>query len=150
MPNVVVTNKNDEAYSRKFSGEPYEFKPGVPVTITDVAAAYLFGYGRDEAVRRKILVRNGWQQNGIDGDPFGPVHAMKRLQNFVFKAAPDDPVRPKPEKKLAPATKAAREAGGINAMSPGVDAGGNKITVRETLHLPGKTGPNSPARQPPA
>ena len=42
MPNVTVTNKNKEAYSRRFDGELYEFQPNVPVTITEDTAAYLF------------------------------------------------------------------------------------------------------------
>lgn len=146
MPNVAVTNKNDEPYARKFDGKLYEFPCGKEVTIPDYVAAYLFAYGKTDADRQKIVVRNGWQQNGNPGDPYGPEFAMKRLQKFIFKSAPDDAAVPKKAKVVVPGTlaapKAARAPGGINAMSDLVDESGNRkrdvgAVSRETIHLPG-------------
>lgn len=152
MPNVIVTNKNDDAYCRKFDGKLYEFEPGKAVTIPEAAAAYLFAYGKTDADRQRIVVRNGWQKNGIQTDPWGPKAAMKRLQNFVFNAAPEEPAAKKPEKKIAPSQL--KQPGGINAMSELADANGLRKPDAPrasggTLHLPGnKAAPAS--RLPPA
>lgn len=150
MPNVIVTNKNAEGYTRSFNGVSFTFPPGEPVTIPEAAAQYLFAYGKQQADRNKILVRNGWQRNGLKGDPFGPDAALKRLQSFVFKAAPDDEPRKKPEKKLAPATaemKAKREMTGINAVSPALQSTGGMVHhTSKTLHLPHK-GASAPMLQ---
>lgn len=149
MANVTVINKNGEAWSRRFDGTFYEFKPDVPVTLPEDAAAYLFAYGKTDAERQRIVVRNGWQKNGFPGDPSGPDMAMKRLQNFIFKAAPEDAPPPKKEKKVASGTVAAkapeRAPTGVGAMSDLADAGGNRVgTPRETIHLPGKRAPLAP------
>lgn len=153
MKNVVVTNKNTEAYSRKFDGKLYSFPTDEPVIVPEGAAGYLFGYGLGEADRARILIRNGWQKNGVSGDPFGPDTAMKRLQNFVFKSAPDDAPRLKPEKKIAPGTaeiKKNREMTGVNAVSPDLIATGGMVHNKggpATIHLPNK-GAKAPLLQP--
>lgn len=149
MGNVAVTNGNKEAYSRPFDGKVYTFKPDVPEIVSEDAAAYLFAYGKSDADRKKILIRNGWQKNGLAGDEFGPDKAMKRLQAFVFKAAPDDEKPAKPSKKLAPATvemlkeKEKRVPTGVNALTPGLEATGGMVHNKgnSTLHLPGKATP---------
>jgi hypothetical protein len=158
--NVSVTNKNDEDYARKFDGKLYEFPVGKAVVIPDVAAQYLFAYGQDDAARQKILVRNGWQKNGAPGlAEGGPIAAMKRLQNFVFKAAPDDEPRAKPSKvvtegvkQAVAAGKQARVPGGIGAISAHAKDDGRTILPRPaasgatggTIHLPGKAAPLAP------
>lgn len=157
MGTVVVTNKNEEAYARKWDGELFSFPPGDPVTIPEAAAMYLFGYGGTDAVRAQILVRNGWQRNGVDTDPFGPVFAMKKLRNFIFKKGPEDAPKAKPEKKLAPMhQQGKREPGGINAFSPNAKDDGKTIVMRDipklgesskTLKLPRKDGPLAPPAQ---
>lgn len=145
MGNVAVTNGNKEVYSRQFDGKLYTFKPDVPEIVSEDAAAYLFAYGKTDADRKKILIRNGWQKNGLPGDDFGPEKAMKRLQAFVFKAAPDDEKPAKPSKKLAPATvemlKEKRTPTGVNAVTPGLEATGGMVHNKggNTLHLPGKS-----------
>lgn len=158
--NVSVTNKNEEAYSRKFDGKLYEFPSGVAVVIPDVAAQYLFAYGQGDAERQKILIRNGWQQNGQPGmAEGGPMQAAKRLANFVFKKAPEDAPKAKPEKvvtegvKQAVAAKGARVPGGIAAISPHARDDGKTILPRGaaaagmptgTIHLPGSKAPLAP------
>lgn len=158
MANVSVTNRNDEPYARRFDGKLYEFAPGEAVVIPTEAARYIFGYGGTDADRSRILVRNGWQKNGIPDDDCGPNAALKRLQNFVFKAAADDPLPAKPKKKIAPsqerelaAKEPERKPGGIGAMSALVDEHGNRTDgkKRETIHLPGSKAALAP-RLPPA
>lgn len=144
--NVSVTNGNAEQYSRQFDGKLYEFPPSKMVVVPEEAAAYLFAYGKTAADRKKILVRNGWEKNGLKGDPFGPDTAMKRLEAFVFKSAPDDPAADKPSKKLAPATmemKKKREMTGVNAVSPALVETGGMVHGKgaNTLHLPNKDAP---------
>lgn len=159
--NVSVTNKNDEPYSRKFDGKLYEFPVGQAVVIPVIAAQYLFAYGMEDADRQKILVRNGWQRNGLPGmAEGGPQQAMKRLQNFVFKAADSDAPAAKPAKvvtegvKRAVEAKLARVPGGIGAISAHAKDDGKTILPRppaagatgaNTLRLPGKAAPLAPA-----
>lgn len=94
--NVSVTNGGKEPFTGRFDGQEYEFLPGKPVVITELAASFLFAYGLPDAMRARVLVRNGWQQNGSPKDPLGPEAALKRLRSFVFKSAPDTPGRAKP------------------------------------------------------
>ncbi len=140
MGTVIVTNRNEEPYERRYDGEMYAFPPGEAVTIPDLAAVYLFGYGGTEADRRRIVIRNGWQLNGVKGNPHGPDAAMKKLSNFVFKKGPDAKGREKPEKKTV---SSGREMTGINAVSPRVKDDGKTI-VPHTVRLPGGTGPLAP------
>lgn len=148
MSTVIVINKNKEAYSRKFDGDVYAFPPGEAVTIPEMAAAYLFGYGGTDADRQRIIVRNGWQKNGTPGDEDGPEAAMKRLKNFTFKRGPEPEPAKKPEKQMLPQHKAAREPTGINAISPDAKDDGKTILPRSTVRLPGSSGPMVPSAAP--
>lgn len=163
--NVSVTNKNKEPYGRKFDGKLYEFPVGEAVVIPVVAAQYLFAYGQTDAERDKILVRNGWQKNGMPGlAEGGPAAAKKRLSNFIFKKAPENAPPEKPAKivtegvKQALARKAADKAaeqdpegddlpppelgaqpqrvpGGIAAISPHAKDDGKTILPRASSTL---------------
>jgi hypothetical protein len=158
--NVSVTNKNSEPYSRKFDGKLYEFPVGQAVVIPVVAAQYLFAYGMEDGDRAKILVRNGWQRNGLPGLAEGGYEqAKKRLGNFVFKSAEPDAAPEKPKKVVtagveAAAAKLARVPGGIGAISAHAKDDGKTILPRaaatgatggNTLRLPGKAAPLAPA-----
>lgn len=145
MGTVTVTNKNEDEYQRKFDGELYKFPSKEPVTIPEVAAAYLFGYGQDEEARKKIVIRNGWQKNGMPGDPSGPEAAMKRLKNFIFKKGPEPEAQKKPEKQVAPSQRAPT---GINAISPHARDDGKTILPRGPVGLPGASGPLVPSAAP--
>lgn len=143
---LIVTNKGAEAYSGRFDGKEYEFPVDAPVTVPETVAAFLFGYGRNDAYRHTILVRNGWERNGMPNDPFGPVQAMKRLQSFVFKAAPESKKADAP-----PQVSLKREMTGVNAISPNAKDDGKTILPRSnTLHVPsfadskGKRAPLAP------
>lgn len=142
MTNVVVTNKNAEAYARKFDGDLYKFPPNEAVVVPEVAAAYLFGYGGTDADRQRIVIRNGWQKNGIVGDPQGPEAAMDRLKNFVFKKdSTPEAKQKKPEKSVAPAQ--GRQMTGINAVSPNAKDNGRTI-LPSGVRLPGQVAPMAP------
>lgn len=149
MPNVIVTNTNEDAYERRFDGKLHSFPPNVPQTITEEAAAYLFGYGQDDATKKRIMTRNGWLRSGAPGMvEGGPDWAQKRLGAFIFKKAPEDAPAPKKAKVITKGVEEAvkRKAAGINAMSELADAGGNnKAAHRSTLTLPGKAERQSPA-----
>lgn len=137
---VIVTNKNDEEYARKYDGDSYVFPPDEPVTIPEIAAAYLFAYGLTDDDRTRICIRNGWQRNGMPGDEFGPTAAMKRLKNFVFRKGPESKAPEKPIKKVAPPMGQT----GINAVSAHAKDDGRKILPRDTIRIPGSTGPLAP------
>lgn len=134
MPSVIVINRNKEPWAGRFDGKPYAFPPGEAVTVPEEAAGFLFGYGRDDDARAKILIRNGWQKNGIPGHIDGPESAQKRLKNFVFKRGPEDPAPPVKEKKVLPQH---RELTGINAVSPDAKDDGKTILPRAPVRLPG-------------
>ena len=140
MSTVVVTNKNEEAYSRKFDGDLYSFPPGEAVTIPESAAAYLFGYSLTDDDRKKIVVRNGWQKNGMPGDPAGPEAAMKRLHNFTFRKGPEPKATEKPAKKVLPEQQG-RVMTGINAVNPKAKDDGKTILPRSMVRLPGSSAP---------
>lgn len=134
MSNVVVINRNKELWGRKFDGKLYSFPPGEAVTIPELAARYLFGYGGEDEDRARIVVRNGWQKNGIPGHDDGPEAAMKRLKSFIFKRGPEDEAPKKPEKKMLPQH---REMTGINAISPDAKDDGKTILPRSAVRIPG-------------
>lgn len=138
MGTVTVTNKNEDEYQRKFDGELYKFPSGEPVTIPEAAAAYLFAYGQDDEARKKIVVRNGWQKNGMPSHPEGPEAAMKRLKKFIFKKGPEPEAAKKPEKQIAPSQRAPT---GINAISPTARDDGRTILPRGPVGLPGSSAP---------
>lgn len=146
--NVIVTNKNAEAYSWRWNGTEYNFETGKAVTIPVLAAAFLFGYGKTDEDRARILIRNGWQKNGMPNDPLGPKAAMEKLGNFVFKEAPAEEGRKKKEAIVLPPPKMARVPTGINAISPTAVDNGRTILPKDpasTLHLPGKAPRQAPA-----
>ncbi len=144
MSEVIVTNKNEQPYSRKYDGTLFKFAPGEPVTIPEDAAAYLFGYGQTDEDRARIVIRNGWQKNGIPDDPEGPEAAMGRLKNFIFRKGPEPKAAEKPEKKIAPSQKLERVPTGINAVSPEARDDGRTILPRSPVRIPGKVGPLAP------
>lgn len=122
MPNVSVTNRG-ERFIGRFDGVEYVFDNMEAVVIPERAAAFLFAYGQDDAGRTRALVRNGWQRNGTPDAPDGPLAAKKRLNAFIFRAAPDAPGRPKPQAKvLAPVVRSA-----------------------EVINIPGTSAPLAPA-----
>lgn len=134
MSTVVVINKNKEPYTGRYDGENYTFPPGDAVTVPEETAAFLFGYGQDDARRQRIIIRNGWQKNGIPGDDDGPEAAKKRLANFVFKRGPEPEPAPMKEKQLLPQHRAMT---GINAVSPEAKDDGKTILPRSAVRLPG-------------
>lgn len=149
---VTVTN-NGAAWSGRFDGEPYEFPAGESVTIPERAAMFFFAFGMDDGARARVLVRNGWQQNGIPGHELGPESAKKRLMAFSFKTAPDvERVKPAP-KVLGPAvvTSIDKEAAKKAKAEEGapLSAEEQAILQREqgnvTITLPGRKGPPAPA-----
>lgn len=140
---VIVTNRNVEVYARRFDGELYTFPPNEPVTIPESAAAYLFAYGMTDADRQRIVIRNGWQKNGMPGDALGPDGAMKRLKNFVFKKGPEPKAHEKPAKKVLPGQQA-RVPTGINAISEHAKDDGRTILPRDVVRIPGQPGPLAP------
>ncbi len=140
---IVVTNNGEQPHRGRFNGVDYSFPVGVPVSMPESAAAHIFAYGKSDADRAKVLVKNGWQRNGTQFDPFGPDMAMKRLQSFAFQIVTDeDAVRAsKPVKQIAPAQ---RERTGVNAMSKLADASGNTMPRGGAMQLPGSAAPLAP------
>lgn len=145
MGTVVVVNKNGEEYAKQFDGELYRFPPNEPVTIPEVAAMFFFAYGQGDKERERILISNGWQKNGIPGDPSGPDEAMKKLKKFIFKKGPEQKAAEPPEKLIAPSQ---REPTGINAISPHARNDGRTILPRGPVGLPGSSGPLVPSAAP--
>ncbi len=141
---IVVTNKGEHPHRGRFDGKSYEFPVDEPVSIPDAAAAYLFAFGKTDADRAKLLVKNGWQKNGNPGDPYGPEAARARLNSFVFQVVKEEDVvraaRPK-------ATVEGRQKTGVNAMSSLVDERGNRTAPASggPMQLPGSSAPIAPA-----
>lgn len=118
---VVVTNRNAEAFERRYDGTLYAFPPGERVQIPIQAATYLFGYGGTDVQRAKILVRNGWQRSSMKTAPDGPEAAAAILQNFVFNAAEPVQAPVKREKKVL-ASMQAKKAMATRGAQPAQDA----------------------------
>lgn len=131
MGTLIVRNKNGSAWARKWDGQLYEFRPNDDVTIPDEAAVYLFGYGKPNEEKRRILVRNGWQKNSDAESPLGPVKALERLNNFIFRKGPEPKEPEKPAKKVLPGTT------GVNAIRPDAKDNGRTILPRGPVKMPG-------------
>ena len=139
---IVVTNKGDTPHKGRFDGKDYAFPVGVPVSIPDSAAAHIFAFGKSDADRARVLVKNGWQKNGTPGDPHGPDMAKKRLESFVFQVITDEEVARavKPKQTLPPP----RVKTGVNAMSPLVEQNGQRMPQGGPMSLPGSSAPLAP------
>ncbi len=144
--NVTVINKGD-AFKGKFDGKVYEFPNDEPVTIPTLAARFIFGFGGSDVDRARVLVRNGWQKVGNPTAPDGPLAAQKRLASFVFKAAPDDQLPPKPVAKvLKPMVKVIEKKTEPEAKSEAPAVEGLPLKSRGSqITLPGRTAPLAPS-----
>lgn len=138
---MIVTNRNREAHSGRFNGTLYTFPPNEPVKIPEAAAIHLFAYGKSDADRQRVLVRNGWQRSGKPGDVYGPEAAMKRLMLFVFQVIEDPPPVPK-EKKVVKVPE--RKPTGVRAMSSLVGENGQRATAPSPIAFPGSSTPIAP------
>lgn len=143
MSNVSVTNKGKDTFVCRWDGVAFDFPPGEPTVIPELAAAFIFAYGQDAAARARVLIRNGWQRNNIPGDEFGPEAADKRLKGFVFKQAAEDAKRAAPEAQLLPQHRG-KQPTGVNAMTPGLENDDRKIAARQPIALPGSRAPLAP------
>lgn len=77
---IGVTNNGKETLGARYDGQDFEFKPGVPVALSDEAATHIFGYGLDD--KSRALIRLGWLVNSTALND-----ALKRLDDFVFSEA---------------------------------------------------------------
>lgn len=142
---IVVTNRNAEEHKGKFNGKVYTFPPNQPVSIPEDAAMHLFAFGKSDADRARILVRNGWQRTGDNESVVGPKAAMERLNKFAFHVIEDAPPIPK-EKRVVkgPTLKPQRQQTGVNAMSSMVDEHGQR-KPHGNINIPGSAAPIAPA-----
>lgn len=146
--NVSVTNGGKEPFTGRFDGQAFEFEPGKPVVITELAASFLFAYGLPDGMRARVLVRNGWQTNGDPKDPQGPEAALKRLRSFVFKAAPDNPGRPKPEAIILATPKLTTGRGRLPDDAQATKAAADAWAAAEGIQSPRAGLPAQPIRLP--
>lgn len=77
----VQVTSTKESVTGRWNGEDFQFLPGIPLTIPQVVARHIFGFGSDD--KAVALARLGWAQSS-DQLPA----AMTRLQSIRFTAAP--------------------------------------------------------------
>ena len=139
MPNVIVTNKGKEPFSKRFDSVEYVFPVGEEVTIDEEAAIFLFGYARDEAEKLRTLVRNGWLRVSDPASPAGPQAARDRLSSFIFSKAPDlhTPKKEAPvyDPEKGPTVAQALSTHATTQLEPRAT---NKPGASRTIHLPGR------------
>lgn len=75
----VVSTK--ETICGRFDGMDYEFRPNEPVDIHHVAAAHIFGFGRED--KSQALARLGWATSSEHMPK-----AIERLRHVRFSEAP--------------------------------------------------------------
>ncbi len=139
---IVVTNKGELPHKGRFNGKDYEFPVGDPVSIPESAAMHIFAYGKGDADRARLLIKNGWQKNGTPGDPAGPEAARARLNSFVFQVVSEEDVaKATKPKQVAPV----RKPSGVNAMSSLVSENGQRKPIGGPMQLPGSSAPIAPA-----
>lgn len=127
--NVTVTNKGEEDFAGRYDGKLYAITAGGSRTMPVHVAGFLFGYGKDDAERSRVLVRNGWQRTSDPADDYGPVEAAKRLKSFVFKSAPDDPEPERPKAVV---------------LTPHVGPAPAMPAIKPAITLPGSSAPPAP------
>jgi len=83
---VRVTNRNAFLLSDMHDGVPYEFPPGVTVTIPVEAAAHMFGWPAEEQEMHLYMARRyGWNQpHHYKADDNGLMLWQKNTRNIIL------------------------------------------------------------------
>ena len=68
-----------ESFAGRFDGKDYKFPAGQVTTLSEDAAAHIFGFGVED--KSRVLARNGWATTSARMDV-----ALKRLEQFQFLA----------------------------------------------------------------
>jgi len=92
---VQVTSTREKIVGR-YDGEDFEFLPGIPNSISALAAAHIFGFGKDD--KTPALARLGWATSSDQN-----AQALERLRAVRFAEAPPL-VEYEPEEEAAEAS----------------------------------------------
>jgi hypothetical protein len=131
---VYVCNNSAADFAFKFDGDNYLLPVGKTVEIPEDAALFAFGYGGDDAAKRRAGARFGVVSTTADL-AFGKLDAW--LANFVF--AEPQPVDP-PDLSAAPS---ADEGSDANADPADTSDAAADAPIRETVTRRRKPVPDS-------